>query len=108
MPSAVEMFGRVSLPAWSTDQPARDESNSWVKKRGNGVEEGSGVRVGSEVGVAGIGVGEAGTVAVEGRVGSGDGVAVWQALIRMRHPIRMNFFMALLITQMSSAQAGHS
>jgi hypothetical protein len=68
---------------------------------------GSGVEVGSGVGEAGIGVGEAGTVAVGGRVGSGVGVACWQAVIRMRHPMRRNFFMALLITQMSSLNAGH-
>ena len=56
---------------------------------------GSGVKVGSGVGEAGIGVGEAGTVAVGGRTGSGAGVACWQAVVRMRHPMRMNFFMLI-------------
>jgi hypothetical protein len=105
---SVEMFGMESLPAWRITQPARDESNFVVKYCGSGVGVGPGVRVGSGVGEGGIGVGEAGgSVAVGKREGSGVGVAVWQAVVRMRHPMTMNFFMAPLITQMSSVQAGH-
>lgn len=79
-------------------QPARDASNWWVKKRGRDIGVGSRVGGGSGVVVAGMGVG--GSVAVGGRVGSGVGVAVWQAVITRRHPIRINFFMSFLITQM--------
>jgi len=70
-----------------------------VKKRGSGVgvNVGSEVKVGSRVNVAGIGVGEAGTVAVGGRTASGVGVACWQAVVRMRHPMRMIFFMLIPI-----------
>jgi hypothetical protein len=87
-------------------QPARDASNWWVKKRGRGVGVGSRVGGGSGVVVAGMGVG-GGNVAVGDGKSSGVGVADWQAVIRRRHPIRMNFSMALLITQMSSLSAGH-
>jgi len=45
--------------------------------------------------MTGIGVGEAGTVAVEGRVGSGVRDAVWQAEVRSRSPIRRIFFIIL-------------
>ena len=65
------------------------------------------VAVGSGVTVKGIDVG--GTVAVEDGNGAGAGVAVWppdwgwQAVVRMRHPIRRNFFMVLIKTQLSGA-----
>jgi hypothetical protein len=51
---------------------------------------------GTGVGEAGFGVG--GSVAVEGRVVPGAGVAVWQDVMRRRNPVRKSFFMALLIT----------
>jgi hypothetical protein len=60
------------------------------------VNVGSGVKTGSGVGEAGRGVG--GIVAIEKGEGSGVGVAVWQAEVRRRHPMRRNFFMAFLIT----------
>ena len=78
-----------------------------MKKRGSGVGESARVAVGSGVGVKGIGVG--GTVAVGDGNGTGVGVAVWlpdvdwQAVMRMRHPIRRSFFMALIKTQLSGA-----
>jgi len=77
-------------------------SNSWVKKRGSGVGVNSRVGVGSGVDEAGTGVGEAGTVAVRGRAGSGVDVAAWslegdrQAEVRRRSPMRRCFFMLLL------------
>ena len=61
------------------------------------------VAVGSGVTVKGIGVG--GDVAVE----EGAGVSVWpadvdwQAVIRMRHPIRRIFSIVLIKTQLSGA-----
>ena len=61
------------------------------------------VAVGSGVTVKGIGVCVAGGVAVEDGKGAGVEVAGWQAVMRMRHPIRRNFFMALIKTQLSSA-----
>ena len=78
-------------------QPASDPSNSSVNRRGNGVGEGSGVDEGSGEAVTGIGVG--GGVEVGKREGAGVGVASWQAEMRMRHPIRISFFMLLLITK---------
>jgi hypothetical protein len=79
-------------------QLSKDESNSFVKYCGGGALVGVSVGVGTRVDVAGIGVGEAGTVTVGGRVGPGVGVACWHAEVRMRNPMRRNFFMALLIT----------
>jgi hypothetical protein len=93
--SSVLMFGTVSLPAWRITQPSRDESNSLVKRRGKGVGEGAGVRVGSGVNVAGMG--EGGSVEVGKKEGSDVEVAGWQAVMRMRHPMR-SFFMALIKT----------
>lgn len=58
------------------------------------------VAVGSGVTVKGIGVCVAGGVAVEEGKGAGVGVAGWQAVMRMKHPIR-SFFMALIKTQFS-------
>lgn len=88
------MFGTDSLPAWRIAQPAGEESNSSVKKRGNGVGESAGVAVGSGVTVKGIG--EGGSVAVGEGAGAGVEVAGWQAVLRMRHPIIISFFMALI------------
>jgi hypothetical protein len=90
------MFGVASLPAWRMTQPSRDESNSLVNRRGKGVGEGAGVEVGSGVDVAGIGVGEARRVDVGKREAVGARVADWQAVRRMKHPIRRIFFMALI------------
>ena len=73
-----------------------------MKKRGNGVGESSRVAVSSGVTVKGIGVCEAGSVAVEDVKGAGVEVVVWQAVMRMRHPIRI-FFMVLIKTQLSGA-----
>jgi hypothetical protein len=67
-----------------------------VKKRGKGVGEGAGVEVGWGVNVTGIGVAEAGGVEVGKKEGAGVAVAGWQAVIRMRHPMRRSFFMALI------------
>jgi len=79
-------------------QPSRAESNSLVKKRGKGVGEGAGVEVGWGVNVTGtnVGVGEAGRVEVGKKEGAGVAVAGWQAVMRMRHPMRRSFFMALI------------
>jgi hypothetical protein len=77
----------------------RDESNSSVKRRGKGVGEGSGVDEGSGTTVAGIGEGRG--VEVGKSEGASVGVAVWQAVIRMRQPNKRSFFMALFITQLS-------
>ena len=59
--------------------------------------------VGAGVSVTGIGVG--GSVAVGDGKGAGvcAVVAVWQAVMRMRHPIRRNFFMVFIKTQLSGA-----
>src|SRR5574341_1571432 len=84
-------------------QPASEESNSLVKKRGKGVGESSGVDVGAGVAVAGIGVREAGSVPVGKSGTTGVEIAGWQAVMRMRHPMR-SFFMALFITQLSSIE----
>jgi len=94
---SIVTFGDVSLPACRMDQPASDESNSWVKKRGSGVGVGSSVGVGSGVFVAGIGVGEAGSVAVGEGGASGVGKAVWgaQAEARKISPRRRYFFIVL-------------
>ena len=91
------MLGTASLPAWRRTQPSRDESNSLVNRRGNGVGEGAGVAVGSGVNVAGIGVREAGGAEVGKKEGAGvcAAVAGWQAVMRTRHPKR-SFFMTLL------------
>ena len=91
---SIVAFGMVSLPACRMDQPTREESNSWVKKRGSGVGVGSSVGVGSGVLVAGIGVGEAGSVAVGEGSASGVVVAVWgaQAEARKISPRRRCFF----------------
>ena len=68
------------------------------------------VAVGSGVTVKGIGVCEAGGIAVE--EGAGAGVSVWltdvdwHAVMKMRHPIRRIrriFFMVLIKTQLSGA-----
>jgi len=93
------MFGVDSFPAWRMTQPAREESNSSVNRRGSGVGVNSRVGVGCGVTVAGIGVG--GSVAVGKSAATGVGVAGWQAVMRMRHPKR-SFFIALIKTQLSS------
>jgi len=74
-----------------------------VKRRGKGVGEGAGVEVSSGVTVAGIGVG--GSVEVGKKEGAEVGVAVagWQAVMRMRHPRRRSFFIALIKTQLPGA-----
>ena len=60
------------------------------------------VAVGSGVTVKGMGVSEAGSVAVEEGEGAGVEVAGWppdgdkQAVMRMRHPKIRSFFMALI------------
>ena len=74
-----------------------------MKKRGNGVGESTRVAVGSGVTVKGIDVCVAGGVAVEEGKGAGVEVAGWQAVMRMKHPIRRSFFMALIKTQLSGA-----
>src|SRR6266545_2976566 len=81
-------------------QPARDESNSLVKNCGKEVGEGSRVGVGAGVSVMGMGVG--GGVSVGKSGATGVGVACWQAVMRMRHPMR-SFFIAPIKTQLSSA-----
>jgi hypothetical protein len=77
------MLGTPSLPAWRITQPARDPSNSSVKRRGKGVGEGAGVGEGSGATVAGIG--EGGSVEVGKSEGASVGVAVWQAEVRRRN-----------------------
>jgi len=94
---STETFGAASFPPWRVTQPARDESKLVVKYRGRGVEVGSSVGVGAGVSEAGIGVGEAGIVAVGGMVGPGVGVAVWQDVVKTRHPIKRSFFMLHLL-----------
>jgi hypothetical protein len=74
-----------------------------VNKRGKGVGEAAGVEVGSGVGVAGTGVGEAGVVEVGKKEGAGVAVAGWQAVMRIRHPMRRSFFMAPIKTQLPGA-----
>jgi hypothetical protein len=93
---SVLIFGTESFPAWRMTQPARDESNSFVNSLGSGVAEGSRVGVGGGVPVAGIRVG--GGVAVGKSGATGVELAGWQAVVKIRHPIRMrkDFFMALL------------
>jgi hypothetical protein len=88
------MLGTASFPAWRITQPVREESNSFVKNCGNGVDVGSRVAVGIGVLVTGTDVGRG--VLVGKREAEGVGVAGWQAVSRMRHPIRSNFFMALI------------
>jgi len=83
-----------ALPAWRITQPASEESNWLVKKRGRGVGVGSRVGVGSGVCVSGTGVGRG--VVVGKRGGTGVGVAVWQADVRRRNPIRRHFFIMIL------------
>src|SRR5512134_89431 len=92
--------GTASLPAWRMTQPARDASNSSVKKRGKGVGVNSKVGVGCGVLVTGTGVCEAGSVAVGKREVAGVGVAAtdWQAASRIRHPRIRSFFMAPIKT----------
>ena len=92
------ILGVASFPAWRMTQPAREESNSSVKRRGSGVEVSSKVGVDGGVFVAGIAV--AVSVAVGKSGATGVGVAAgWQAVIKRRHPMR-NFFMALIKTQL--------
>ena len=86
------------MPACRITQPARDESNSSVKRRGKGVGDGSGVEEGAGVAVAGIGEGSG--VEVGKNEGVGVGVADWQADVKRRIPNKRSFFMALLITQL--------
>jgi len=62
-----------------------------VQRRGNGVGEGAGVDEGSGEAVAGIG--EGGSVDVGKSEGAGVAVAGWQAVMRMRYPIKRSFFM---------------
>jgi len=91
---SVLMFGVASFPAWRMTQPAREESNSLVKRRGSGVEVSSGVEVGGGVTVFGISVGVSVAVGKRGATGVGEAVD-WQAVMKNRHPMR-NFFMALI------------
>ena len=95
------IFGVASLPAWRIAQPASEESNSLMKKRGNGVGVGSRVGVAAGVLVRGIEVCDAGMMAVlVGKSGMTEvGVADWQAVIKRRHP-RRSFFMMLIKTQL--------
>ena len=65
--------------------------------------EKAGVEVKSGVAETGA-VGVWGAVLGEGERGAGMGVTVWQAVMRMRHPIRRIFFMALFITQLSTTK----
>jgi hypothetical protein len=88
------MLGTASFPAWRITQPVKEESNSFIKNCGNGVDVGSRVGVGAGVSVTGTDVGRG--VFVGKREAEGVGVAGWQAVSRMRHPIRINFFMALI------------
>jgi hypothetical protein len=81
-------------------QPAREESNSFIKSLGRGVAVNSGVAVGCGVFVADINVG--GIVAVGKSGATGGGVAGWQAVIRRKHPMR-NFFMMPIKTQLPGA-----
>src|SRR6266511_3282848 len=100
---SVFMLGVASFPACRMTQPAREESNSLVKSRGSEVAVSSSVGVGAGVLVTGIGVGEAGSVAVGKSGATGVGVAAgWQAA-RKINPMRRSFFMALIKTQLSSA-----
>jgi len=98
---SVLILGTPSLPAWRMTQPAREPSNSSVKRRGNGVGEGSGVDEGSGEAVAGIGVG--GSVEVGKREGTGVGVTDWQAEVRRRNPNKRSFFIMPYITQLSGS-----
>jgi hypothetical protein len=68
-----------------------------VNRRGKGVGEDSGVDEGAGEAVAGIG--EGGAVEVGNNEGASVGVADLQAVMRRRYPIRISFFIALLITQ---------
>src|SRR5215510_2822215 len=95
---SVFTLGTASLPACRIAQPSRDESNSLVNKSGNGVDEGEGVKVGPGVTVAGIGDGVAGSVEVGKYEGAGIEVTGWQAVMRMRHPIR-SFFITPIKTR---------
>ena len=90
------MFGTNEFPACKIDQSTNGESNSSVKNRGKGVGEATRVGVGAGVSVPVIGVG--GNVAVGEDKSAGVGVAGWQAVMRMRHPIRRKFFMMLIKT----------
>jgi len=94
---STETFGTAVLPPWRVTQPARDESKLVVKYRGRGVEVGSSVGVGAGVSEAGTGEGEAEIVTVGGGMGSGVGVAVWQDVVKTRHPIKRSFFMLHLL-----------
>src|SRR5215216_6627736 len=94
------MLGGASFPACRMTQPAREESNSFVKNCGNAVGDGCGVKVGAGVSVNGTRVGE--SVAVGKSGATGVGVAAWQAEITRRHP-RTSLFMMLIKTQLSSA-----
>jgi len=85
------MFGTKSFPACKIAQSTNGESNSLVKNRGKGVGEAARVGVGAGVSVTGMGVG--GSVAVGEDKSAGVAVAGWQAVMRMRHPIRRKFFM---------------
>jgi hypothetical protein len=80
-------------------QPARAESNSFVKSRGSGVDVNSGVGVGAGVSVKGtsVDVGETRIVAAGMGEATGVGVAARQAVRSRRHPMR-RFFMALIKT----------
>ena len=98
---SVLMFGTKSFPACNIAQSTNGESNSLVKNREKGVGEGTRVGVGAGVSVTGMGVG--GNVAVGDGKGAGVEVAVWQPVMRIMHPIRINFFMMLIKTQLSGA-----
>src|SRR5215212_1121724 len=97
---SVLIFGVASFPAWRMTQPAREESNSLVKRRGRGVDVNSRVGVGAGVLVAGIRVGVEVTVGKSGATGVD--VAGWQAVISRTNPMR-SFFMALIKTYLSRA-----
>src|SRR5258707_987541 len=94
LPFSFFTFGTASLPAWRITQPVRGESNSSVKRRGKGVGESSKVGEGSGETVAGIGEGRG--VEVGKSEGASVGVAVWQAEVKRRNPIRRICFMLFL------------
>jgi len=90
---SVLMFGTASFPACRMTQPASEESNSLVKNRGSGVDVSSRVDVGAGVSVNGMDVGA--SVAVGKSGATGVAVAGWQAVVRIKHPIR-SFFIVLI------------
>src|SRR5687768_8636424 len=96
---SVLILGAKSFPAWRIAQPSRAESNSLVKKRGSGVGDDAKVGVGAGVSVTGIGVGRGVSVGEDTGGEVGAIVAVWQAVMMRRYPIKRNFFIVLIKTQ---------